>query len=89
MINLIENEDVIVPFINGYYEPLYSIYSKACIPEFQKLLDRRWYKITDIFANVNIKKKSKEEVIRLDSSMLCFENINTDKQYLELKDMFD
>ena len=89
MVDLLQDEDVIIPFVDGYYQPLYAIYGKRCIPEFEKLFQRRWYKIIDAFQDLKIRKITREEILELDSSMLCFENINTYDQYLQLKDVFD
>lgn len=89
MVDLLQDEDVIIPFVDGHYQPLYAIYGKRCIPEFEKLFQRRWYKIIDAFQDLKIRKITKEEILELDSSMLCFENINTYEQYLQLKDIFD
>ncbi len=89
MVDLLQDEDVIIPFVDGHYQPLYAIYGKRCIPEFEKLFQRRWYKIIDAFQDLKIRKITREEVLELDSSMLCFENINTYEQYSQLKDAFD
>lgn len=89
MINSLKDEDVIIPFVNGYYEPLYAIYSKRCIPEFEKLLEKKWYKIIDAFNNIAIKRIVEDDVKKFDPSMRCFENINTYQQFLQYKDIFE
>jgi len=89
MINLLKNEDVVVPFVKGYYEPLYAIYGKGCTLEFERLIKQKWYKVTDVFKNVNVKKVIEEDINKIDSSMKCFENINTYEQYVQLKDIFE
>ncbi|QUH20103.1 hypothetical protein [Alkaliphilus sp. B6464] len=53
------------------------------------MFQRRWYKIIDAFQDLKIRKITREEVLELDSSMLCFENVNTYEQYSRLKDAFD
>jgi len=29
MVNLLQDEDIIVPFVDGYYEPLYALYKNS------------------------------------------------------------
>ncbi|HZX21281.1 MAG TPA: molybdenum cofactor guanylyltransferase [Clostridia bacterium] len=111
MVNLLKDEDVMVPFCNNglvehttdlpknedttvlptkeYYQPLHAIYGKGCIPGFRELLEEGCYKITSIFKNVNTKKITEEEIKRFDSCMLCFKNINTYEEYLQVMHSFE
>lgn len=89
MINIIGTEDVLIPFVGGHYQPLHAIYKKTCLPEFEKLLEIKCYKIADAFLSLNINKINEQYIRNLDPTMSCFENINTLEQYLELKDNFD
>lgn len=111
MVNLLKDEDIIVPFCsNGlierttdlpknkdmaappareYYQPLYAIYGKGCISEFEELLAKGCYRIASIFKNVNTKKITEEEIKRFDSYMLCFKNINTYEEYLQVMHFFE
>ncbi len=111
MVNLLKDEDVVVPFCsNGlierttdlpknkdmaappareYYQPLYAIYGKGCISEFEELLGKGCYRIASIFKNVNTKKITEEEIKRFDSYMLCFKNINTYEEYLQVMHFFE
>jgi len=89
MVNSLKDEDVVVPFVGGHYQPLYAIYGKTCTEEFEKLLEQKWYKIIDVFKNANVKKIIEEDINKIDPSMICFENINTYDQYLQFKDNFE
>ncbi len=111
MVDLLKNEDVIVPFtdadsvkctvnllrneiagdssIGGYYQPLHAIYGKRCIPEFEKLLKKGRHKIAGIFEIVNVKKVMERDIRRFDPCMLCFENINTHEEYLQIMHHFE
>lgn len=89
MVNSLKDEDVIVPFIEGYYQPLYAIYGKACIPELEKLLEKNMHKITKFFKNVKVKKIMENDIKNFDPQMVCFENINTKKEYLQVKNTFE
>ena len=70
MADLLENEDILVPFVGGHYQPLYAIYGKSCIPEFEKLLQRGRHKITGIFKNMKVNKILEEDIKIL--IHLCF-----------------
>lgn len=89
MIKSKEDEDVVIPFYSGHYEPLYAIYNKKCIPEFKKLIQKNRFKIIDIFENLNVKEIKKSEIIKFDPNTSCFKNINTYEQYIEIKDLFN
>ena len=89
MVNSLKDEDIVIPFTNGYYEPLHAIYSRSCIPALEKLLQEKQYKITEMFTAVIVKKIIDEDIQKFDPSMACFKNINTYDEYLSLKDMFE
>lgn len=89
MTNMLKDEDVIVPFVGGHYQPLHAIYGKGCLPGFEKLLEKKRYKIIDVFKSVNIKKVIEEDIQEFDPQMFCFENINTYEEYLQIKDNFE
>lgn len=84
-----ENEDIITLPVKRYYQPLHAIYGKGCIPEFERLLGKGRYKITSIFENVHIKEIIEEDVKKFDSHMLCFKNINTYEEYLQIIHSFE
>lgn len=89
MIDLLEDEDdVLIPFLDGHYQSLHAIYGKRCLPEFEKFLKSGQYKISRILEGVNVKQINKEDIIKKDPSLLCFENINTYEQYLQYKEAF-
>ncbi len=78
LINSIKPDiDVVIPYYNGYYEPLCAVYSKRCIPEIETLLANKNYRIYSFFESVNIKKITIEQIKMTDPEMLSFFNINT------------
>ncbi len=89
MIESIKDEDIVVPFCYDHYEPLYAIYGKRCIPGFKELIEKNKFKIIDIFKNLNVKEIQKSEIRKFDKNTLCFKNINTYEQYMEIKDLFN
>lgn len=83
------NEGSAVPSVKRHYQPLHAIYSKGCIPECKKLLEKGQYKITNVFENMNVNKILEEDIKKFDSYMLCFKNINTYKEYLQIMHSFE
>lgn len=87
--DLPEDEIAIALSVKEHYQPLYAIYGKGCIPEFERLLEGDRHKITSAFKNVNVKKILGGDVKRFDSYMLCFKNINTYEEYTDVMHFFE
>lgn len=75
--------------IRRHYQPLHAIYSRDCIPEIERLLKKGQYKVTNVFKNMNIRKILEEGVKKFDPNMLCFKNINTHEEYLQIMHSFE
>jgi len=88
MVQLLKNRGSVASSSEKYYQPLHAIYGKGCIPEFEMLLEKGKYKITGAFENVNTKKITEEKIKRFDSHLLCFKNINTYEEYLQVTYFF-
>lgn len=89
MVDLLRDEDILVPYVEEYYQPLHAIYGKACITGFENLLEKKQYKISNIYDHVNIKTVTDDHIKKFDPHMLCFENINTYEEYLKARDNFE
>lgn len=88
MVEQLKDEDIVIPHINGFYEPLHTIYGKGCIRPIKRLLDNNIYKITDtitVTGNVSVRRINHEEIIKYDKDMKCFLNVNTYDDYLKVK----
>jgi molybdopterin-guanine dinucleotide biosynthesis protein A len=81
MINKKDEGDIIVPYVNGFYEPLHSIYSKRCLDKINMLLEGKSFKITDLYSMVKTKLITAKEILFYDSKLWCFMNINTPRDY--------
>jgi molybdenum cofactor guanylyltransferase len=69
--------DVIVPMVDGYFEPLCAIYSKRCLGPIEAQLDRGDYKISRIFDQVRLKAIPVEKLKAADARLDSFFNVNT------------
>jgi len=77
MTSLIEDNDVVVPRISGYWEPLHAIYSRRCLPHIRALLEVRDLAIVNFFPKVKVREAQEEDIIRLDPRLLFAMNVNT------------
>lgn len=81
--------DAVVPFLNGYYEPLCAIYAKGCIPPIEEQLARGDYQIMRFFERVRLKIVEGEKIKAVDPQLHSFLNVNTPEAYDELKKIME
>ena len=77
MIEVSEGYDFVLPHYDDLYEPLHAIYSRACIPAIEILIDRNRKAIIELFDYVKVRFLDAVEVDRFDPQRLSFFNINT------------
>jgi molybdopterin-guanine dinucleotide biosynthesis protein A len=73
----IQGYQIIAPRINDRYEPLFSIYSKECLKSIKELLDKKIFKVSELFSKVKVREISEEEVLKFISPEIIFTNINS------------
>lgn len=76
--------DVVVPRIDGRYEPLFGIYSKSCLRFIKPLLDKKDLKIRGFFSKVKVKEIGRKEMSRFGDPDKIFMNINTPDELVRL-----
>ena len=69
--------DVVVPKIDGYVEPLFSIYHLNCLPYIENQLHRRDFKVRRFFDHVKVCYVPDQFCRLYDQELLSFFNINT------------
>ena len=91
MAGIVENEkwDVVIPKLEGYYEPLFAIYHQNCLPYMKKQLDKGNYKIINFFAEVNVQELSMNFCKKYDQELKSFFNVNTPEQLEMAKKYFE
>jgi molybdopterin-guanine dinucleotide biosynthesis protein A len=77
--------DVVIPQINEYLQPLYAVYSKACLPYIEECLKLNIKKITAFFPKVKIKYIDYNQIRKIIEPEKVFLNINTPKDYENLQ----
>jgi molybdopterin-guanine dinucleotide biosynthesis protein A len=68
--------DIIVPLINGMYQPLHAIYSKRCISNIKKNIEHEDYRMSGFYEGLNIRTVNEEEIGCYDDPFRMFKNIN-------------
>jgi molybdopterin-guanine dinucleotide biosynthesis protein A len=88
LLNTLEPElDVVVPLVEGHYEPLCAIYSKRCLPAIEAQLDSGDYKIFNFFDRVKMKTLTTDQIKSADPELLSFFNVNTPSALIASQDM--
>ncbi|GAB6086600.1 molybdenum cofactor guanylyltransferase [Alkaliphilus crotonatoxidans] len=88
MIEQIEGQDVVIPYIEPHYEPLYALYKRDCMEPIKEMLQRDRFKITELLKMLRVKKVLPDIIKQFDPKMKCFVNINTYQQYLDVSQAF-
>jgi molybdopterin-guanine dinucleotide biosynthesis protein A len=70
-------DDVVVPVINGYFEPLCALYSCNCLPVATKLLQNGQPKISAMYSQVRVHTVPDAVIRTLDPKLDSFINVNT------------
>jgi molybdenum cofactor guanylyltransferase len=76
MISVRKDYDIVTPYINGFYEPLYALYSKRCLPYVQKCIEAGEKQILIFYDKVRIRKISEDEIKLFTDPGIVFKNIN-------------
>lgn len=79
--------DVVVPQMEGHYQPLCAIYSKRCIPIIETQLRNGDYKIINFFDHMKVKTLPADQIKAADPNLLSFLNINTPSAHQACQDL--
>jgi len=68
--------DIIVPEVNGRYQPLHAIYSKKCADGIKIKIEQKDYRMSGFYEGYNIRKVNEGEIEFYDDPLNMFRNIN-------------
>ena len=77
---------VLIPESPGGLEPLHAFYGKGCLAAIEATLLSGQRRIVSFFDRTNVSKINREQVACFDPSFASFININTPRDYYELRD---
>ena len=83
------NYDVVIPFLDGFYQPLFAFYNKKTINLIEHRLKNKQYKIVDLYPHLHVKEIRENIIKQHDPLLLSFSNINSPEDYQRLKDFWD
>ncbi len=89
MIKQVGDEDILVPYTGGHYQPLHAIYATTCIKAMEEALGEQDYRLTAFLKRVNTRTIGDETINMFSSDLKCFLNINTYDSYLDIKDNWE
>jgi molybdopterin-guanine dinucleotide biosynthesis protein A len=81
--------EVVVPSLEGYYQPLFAFYHKKSLGLIEQRLIEKRYKIHDLLAHFHLKAIEEEAIREYDPSLLSFNNINSPEDYRKILDFWD
>jgi molybdopterin-guanine dinucleotide biosynthesis protein A len=86
---MVEKEADVVIFKNKEgYEPLHALYRRAtCLPAIESAIAADQWKVTSWFQHVKVHELTVAEVKSLDSSGLCFWNLNTPEEFVQAEEI--
>ncbi len=68
--------DIVVPELNGRFQPLHAIYSKKCAEGIKRNIERKDYRMSGFYEGYNIRAVNEEEIEFYDDPFTMFKNIN-------------
>ena len=75
-----DDVDIVVPIVNGYYEPLCAVYRRTAIPVIEGMLDRASFKVTTIYDQLSLHEVPESDIRRFDPEFSSFINLNTPRE---------
>jgi molybdopterin-guanine dinucleotide biosynthesis protein A len=83
MAGLAEGYDIVVPAVNGMFEPLHAVYRKGLVPVIEAQLMRNRQRIQELYGKQRVRYVAEEEIDRFDPARKSFKNLNTPQEYEE------
>ncbi len=86
LLSSVKEEDVIVPIVNGFYEPLLAIYNKRILDIIERRIKEGNFKVSSLYEEVYVREVPESQIRREDPALLSFLNMNTprDLDFLNL-----
>ncbi len=79
ILNLIDDWDVIIPYRNGHWEPLFALYRQSCLKPIEIILQQQQYRVESFFSQVKVKK------VPWEKDDFSLSNINTPQDLAEIR----
>ncbi len=77
MVGQAPGHDVVVPLLQGEYEPMHAVYGRSCLPRITELIDARRLKLLNVYEGARLRTVSEDEVRPYGEPEKLFFNCNT------------
>lgn len=77
----LEQWDAVVPYVNGYAEPLHALYHRRCIPAILARIRRQDYRVHAFLDDVRTRRVDEAELRFYDPQLHSFLNANTPEEW--------
>lgn len=77
MVGEAAGHDIVVPAVDGEFEPMHAVYGKGCLPFITRNLEARRLRLISIFDDVRVRVVQGEELLRFGDPSQLFFNCNT------------
>ena len=77
--------DMVAPKLNGYWEPLLTVYHKRLLSLIKNRLSKGQRKISSFFRDARIRTITEEQIKTADPNLLSFFNINTPQDLIQAR----
>lgn len=80
-----ETSEVVVPIRDGFWEPLFALYHRRCIPVIADAIERGERQVVGFYRKVKLKEITEEQWRTVDPDGLSFRNVNTPENMEEIE----
>lgn len=88
-LSLAEDADIVVPYWNGYPQPLHAVYRReTCLPAVQRALAAGKRRMTSFYADLRVCEINESEVAQFSPEGLSFFNANTPEELAQAEKIF-
>ena len=82
LVDLIGDNDLAIPFVDGFHHPLAAVYRRATVlPAIERLKATGRSALVDIVAEVRTRLVTADELREVDPELATLRNLNTPKEY--------
>ncbi len=79
--------DAIIPFINGYFEPLFAVYSRNAYSKLCRFIDKGNRSLQRFIKKIEIKEICEDSIRIHDPNLVSFFNINTPIDLISMNEL--
>jgi molybdopterin-guanine dinucleotide biosynthesis protein A len=72
--------DVVIPKIDGEYETMHALYTKACVPQMARAIAENRLRVISFFDQVRVLAIEEPELRAADPTLRSFTNVNTPEE---------